>query len=242
MLKAQDLKEWLHRDWTQLDKLLLILATFEVPTKVADLRRRAATAGLRMNDSWNPASSLGRSKGFAIRVPEGWELTESGRAHLRNLGVASLSPAAVKVAADLRAHLHKIQNATTKAFVEEAIKCHEAQLNRSAIVMSWLSAVDLLYRVVVKRHLSTFNINAKSFSAKWKEAKSEDDLGRMGESDFLDRIAAIGVIGKNQKTELKKALDLRNGCGHPNSLKIGPNVVAAHLELLLLNVFEKLDG
>lgn len=195
-----------------------------------------------MGTRWNPSSTLGRSKGLAIKVPNGWELTESGKAYLRNLGVSSLSPAAVQVASDLRAHLAKIQNPTTQAFVEEAIKCYEAQLYRSAIVMSWLAAVDVLHRVVVANHLRAFNAEALKFSSRWKEAVNEDGLGRMGESDFLDRIGAIGVIGKNQKTELKKALDLRNGCGHPNSLKVGPNVVAAHLELLLLNVFERFDS
>ncbi len=60
----------------------------------------------------------------------------------------------------------------------------------------------------------------------------------MGEADFLDRLVPIGVIGKNVKDELVKALKLRNGCGHPNSLKIGQNMVASHLEILLMNVFE----
>ncbi len=31
----------------------------------------------------------------------------------------------------------------------------------------------------------------------------------------------------------------RNGCGHPNSLKIGANTAAHHIEILLLNVFQK---
>lgn len=242
MLNPSDLKEWLHRDLKQLDKLLLILATFGGPTSLAALRERARTAGLKIGDRWNPSSTLARSKGLAIKVPDGWELTESGKAYLRNLGVTSLSPSAVQVASDLRAHLARIKNATTHAFVEEAIKCHEAQLYRSAIVMSWLAAVNVLHREVVAHHLAAFNADAKNFNSKWKEAVNEDGLGRMGESDFLDRLSALGVIGKNQKTELKKALDLRNGCGHPNSLRVGQNVVAAHLELLLLNVFEKFDA
>ena len=31
----------------------------------------------------------------------------------------------------------------------------------------------------------------------------------------------------------------RNGCSHPNSLKIGANTAAHHIEILLLNVFQK---
>ncbi|MGO4572975.1 hypothetical protein [Microvirga sp. 2TAF3] len=241
MLSPNDLKEWLHRDLKQLDKLLLILATFETPTELTGIRERARRAGLKITTSWNPASTLNRSQGLAIRVPDGWEITESGKSYLRNLGVTKLSPSAVKVASDLRAHLAKIQNPTTRAFAEEAIRCLEAQLHRSAIVMSWLAAVDVLHRKVVKDHLVAFNKEAKNANPKWKDAIDEDGLGRMGEEEFLNRIAAIGVIGKNQKDELLKGLKLRNGCGHPNSLKVGPNMVASHIETLLLNVFEQFD-
>src|SRR4051794_24306685 len=111
LLNPEELKEWLHRNLNQLDKLLLILATFDAPTKVSALRARATKAGLRIGESWNPSTTLSRSKGLAIRLPEGWELTASGKAHLRNLGVSGLSRAAVEVAADLRAHLGRVQNA-----------------------------------------------------------------------------------------------------------------------------------
>lgn len=206
--------------------------------KLSAIRERGAEAGLKIGKTWNPSATLNRSKGLAIRVPEGWEITDSGKSHLRNLGVSTLSPAAVKVAADLRGHLDKISNQTTKAFVEEAIKCHEGELYRSAIVMSWLAAVDVLHKHVASSKLTEFNMAAKAANAKWKNATNADGLGRMGEEDFLNRCAAIGVLGKNAKEELLKCLKLRNGCGHPNSLRVGPNVVTAHLEMLLLNVFE----
>ncbi len=59
----------------------------------------------------------------------------------------------------------------------------------------------------------------------------------MGEYDFLQIVEAISMIGKNVKQELEKQLKLRNACGHPNSLKVSENIAAAHLELLILNVF-----
>lgn len=73
---------------------------------------------------------------------------------------------------------------------------------------------------------------------RWKTAATSDDLGKMKEGDFLDRIEGISVIGKNAKAQLKAALDLLNGCGHPNSLKVGANKSAAHIETLLQNVFD----
>jgi hypothetical protein len=177
------------------------------------------------------------SGGLAIRIPQGWEVTDAGRQHLRNLDVARIGPAAVQVATDLRAELANIADADTRAFVEEAIKCYEAELYRSAIVMSWLAAVDILHGHVHAKHLAAFNAEAKRVDAKWRDAKSTDDLGRMSESDFLDRIVALSIVGKNVKKELKDCLDRRNGCGHPNSLKVGANAAAHHIEVLILNVF-----
>lgn len=238
-LKLDDLKTWLHKDLSQRDKLLLILSTFDVPCSPKEVKDRAAEAGFRAASKWNVSTILGRSAGYAIRVPNGWEITDAGKAHLRNLGISSLSPAAVQVAVDLRNHLVAIQNAETRAFVEEAVKCYEAELYRSAIVMSWLAAIDVLHKEVVKKHLSSFNAEATRLNAKWKKAANEDGLGLMKEHDFLQVLQNISVIGKNVKDELQAALKRRNGAGHPNSLKFGANAVAHHIETLLLNVFQK---
>lgn len=239
MLEASTLKDWLHRDYNRLDKLLIVLATFDAPCSIESIRARSISAGLRLPKSANISSVLLRSGGLAIRLPAGWELSRAGKDHLRNLGISSLSAAALQADASLRAHLGNITVETTRQFVEEAIKCFEAKLYRSAIVMSWIAAVDVLYREVVANHLSAFNAESSRVNAKWRVATNEDGLSRMGEADFLDRLAAINVIGKNTKTELVNALNLRNGCGHPNSLRVGPNNVASHLETLILNVFER---
>lgn len=238
MLSENDLKDWLHRDLPAKDKLLLVLGTFGGPVGLSEVRDRSAKAGFKIPPKWNPSSILGRTKGLAINVPGGWELSNSGKQYLRNLGVGGVSPAAIQVATDLRLHLSKITDLETRTFVEEAVKCHEAELYRSAVVMSWLAAIAVLHREVLKNHLSSFNAEASSKDPKWKPAKTADDLGRMKEYDFLERICAISVIGKNPKEELQKALKLRNACGHPSSLKIGPNMVASHIETLLLNVFD----
>ena len=241
MLDVAGLKDWLHRDLPSRDKLLLILASLDQPAKLADLRSHAEQAGFRLPKKWNLSDVLGKSGGLAIRVPAGWELTDAGKNHLRALGVESVNVAALQVAADLRKHLANVQNTTTRAFVEEAIKCYEAKLYRSAIVMSWIAAVDVLYREVVASHLDAFNTEAKRVNDRWKKAVNADGLSRMGEADFLDRLVAINVIGKNVKDQLAIALNLRNGCGHPNSLAVGGNMVTSHLETLLLNVFERFN-
>ena len=89
----------------------------------------------------------------------------------------------------------------------------------------------------MENKLREFNAEAKSRNVKWKDALDSDDIGLMTEDNFLDVLQVISVLGKNVKQELKKALTLRNGCGHPNSLKVAEHKVSAHIEDLVLNVF-----
>lgn len=216
----------------------MVLASEDTTWQVAEIKARALDAGLREIAKWNVSQVLTSTKGLAITTPKGWELTDAGKQHLRALGVSKVSPAAVQIATDLRNLLSQVKDNDTRAFVEEAVECYELEFYRSAVVMSWLAAVHVLKNVVHNHHLSAFNAEALRIDQKWKQAKSTDDIGRMQEADFLDRIAAISVIGKNVKEELQKCLKLRNGCGHPNTLKISTNTVAGHIEILLLNVFK----
>jgi hypothetical protein len=143
------------------------------------------------------------------------------------------------LANNLKPHLLRINDADTKAFVEEAIDCFEVGLYRSAIVMSWIGAISILYDYIVKNKLNEFNIEAANRNQRWKPAQTKDDLGLMKESDFLDILAALSIIGKNVKEQLKNnCLGLRNSCGHPNSFQVGRSMAESHLEMLLLNVYD----
>lgn len=240
-LSDAELKLLLQADGLQrVDQVLLTLATFSQPASVKDIRLKAESVGCRMA-GWNISSTIARAKGVAIQINGGYELSEKGKARLPELGVTWGSPAATQVAIDLRTHLSNITDKDTRSFVEEAIACYEARLFRSAIVMSWLAAVDVLKKAVVKSHLTQFNAEASRVDARWKIAVTADDIGAMKESDFLNRLVTISVIGKNTKQRLEQALTLRNGAGHPNSLQVGQNEVAAHIEALLRNVFEVFD-
>jgi len=94
-----------------------------------------------------------------------------------------------------------------------------------------------LHDYAVSKHLVNINAEALKRNPNWKSAKTTDDLGKINEAAFLEIAATVSMIGKNVKNELDACLKLRNACGHPNSLKIGPNKVAAHLEILALNVY-----
>jgi len=97
----------------------------------------------------------------------------------------------------------------------------------------------MMHKYVVDNRLSDFNDEATRRNSKWKPAKNADDLGKMKENDFLLILESLSEIGKNVKQELETCLKLRNSCGHPNSLKVSESRVAAHIEILVLNVFSR---
>jgi hypothetical protein len=240
LLTPNELKDWLHRDLGRADKLLLVLSSFDAPCEVRTIKERSHDAGFRVPTSGNVSGILRGTKGLAINTPSGWELSNRGKQHLKTLGVAKVSKAAIQVATDLRGLVATVKDDETRSFIEEAVQCYELELYRSAIVMSWLAAVHVLKSEVHRKHLAAFNSEATRVDSKWRAAVTMDDIGRMKESDFLNRIAAISMIGKNVKEKLLECLKTRNGCGHPSSFQIGSNAVASHIEILLLNVLKPL--
>lgn len=242
MLTADQLKHVVHLDnRSQRDCVLLILGVDHAePKAVTVIRAIGKSAGIRRIDKWNISDVLGTQvKILAIRTSGGWELSTPGIEYVRTLLQGTdLNIVIANASQSLRSQLAKISDIESSAFVEEAIVCFEARQYRAAVVLSWVGAVSVLRQHVLSRKLSDFNIEAKRRDAKWRTAKTADDLGRIKEHDFLDVLEAIGVVGKSVKMTLQNhCLQLRNSCGHPNALKIAENSVSAHIEKLILNVF-----
>ena len=239
-MSSDFLKDWLHRkELSQAEKLLILLSTFEGPTPLKDLLSRAEAAGLKRKHWANASASLSRLTGFAIHTVLGWEITASGRQRLASQGIMASNQGTINLAADIRGHISAVTDEDIRQYLTETVRCYELGLLRSAVVMAWVAAIYILQMHILNHHLAAFNDEAARLDNRWKVAKSTDDIGRMKEADFLDRIVSVGVIGKNVKAALKECLDRRNACGHPNSYKIGPNIVSAHIETLILNVFSK---
>lgn len=229
----QRLSEALHNGkLSRGEKLLVCLAVLGGGAHtVAAIKTIATNNGI---SAANVARDLGQLKGLAFLNANGWSLTTQGRRRANEI-LEKDDPVAAPASA-LRALLPKL-NEKVRDFVLEALACHEAQHYRAAVVLSWVGAVSVLYAGVVKHRLADFNKEALRRDAKWRTAKTEDDLARMKEYDFLQVIESLSIIGKNVKQELEGCLTLRNGCGHPNSLKIAAHRSASHLEVLVLNVF-----
>lgn len=243
MLSSDLLKDVVHKEGLgrKEQTLLLLAVDADEPKTVSKIRQIAVGVGLRSVQKWNMSSVLARTEGLAVRMNDGWVLTVRGKDYLRTRELISVDSVAVgDIISDLRQRLPGISDPNTRSFVEEAIGCLEAGLFRAAVVLSWVGAMSLVYDEVVKNHLAAFNAEAKRRAPKWRAAANADDLARMKEHDFLNVLEAISVLGKNVKQELQNnCLKLRNACGHPNSLKVGQNRVAAHIEILVQNIFSK---
>lgn len=243
MLNSEALENALHRQGlSNQDKALLCLALEPVaPRPLGEIRQIGVAAGWTVAKTANLSVYLGRAKGLAIVVEGGWKLTQEGKRHVAMLASIPGAQGPTPLTQSVRAHLTEIKSDNARAFVEEAIRAAETGLWRSAVVLAWVGAVAVLYDHVVAKRLVDFNTETLRRNPKWKTAVTNDDLSRMEEFEFLQVLAALtpSVIGKNVKQELEGCLKLRNGCGHPNSLRIADVRVAAHIETLMLNVFER---
>lgn len=242
MLPKDALKDLLSQGLTSSDKLLICLAVEgQTAREVKEVRQLALGAGARGAKKWNISALLGRSPSLAARTSSGWELTAQGYDHVAKIAGPLLNSPIPRVASSLRAHLVSVSNPDSQAFVEEAIVCFEARQYRAAVVLSWVGAVSVLYDHVVANDLVGFNAEATARTATtkqpWVPAKNADDLARMKESEFLVNLEKRSIVGKSVRKQLENCLDLRNGCGHPNSLKLAEHAVSSHVELLILNVF-----
>ena len=238
MLPEDALKDLLSQKLNDREKALICLAVEPVGAReIKEITNIAFAAGWRQVKKKNLSSIYSRADGLATRTTGGWELTSEGSHFVAKLAGPLMNSPIPMVALALRAHLVAISDSDTQSFVEEAIVCFETRQFRAAVVLSWVGAVSVLQNHVVNHELTDFNTEVTKRNPKWRPAKSADDLGRMKEDTFLDILQATTVVGKSVKQELKKALTLRNGCGHPNSLKLAEHKVSAHVEDLILNVF-----
>jgi len=243
LLSQESLKQLLNSpELSRKSAILLLLAFDECSIKaVSDIKILAKKSGLRRIEKWNVSQILKDLGEFAVRLDAGWEISPLGLQELSTTGLLAKSPLAT-ANSSLRKHLDLLPEGSTKEFLIETIQSLEYGLLRSSVVLSWVGAVSVLYDYVVNHKLSEFNTEAHRRDSKWKPAKNQDDLCKMKEFTFLEILEGISIISKNCKKELQDCLALRNSCGHPNTLAVGENMVAAHVEMLILNVYTKFSS
>lgn len=240
MLTSDDLKTLLFHSISRADKLLILLASFDAPIKVNEIRKCALHVGFRDIRKWNISDILGKTHGRALKTTSGWEISVSGYERLQELSLVGPSQPKQNISSSLRKKIAEIDDSQIRSFLDETVICYESGLYRSAIIMSWVGAVAILRKEVrEKRFQDLSNFVRKQENTKKRNVANSGYLEKVAESEFLEILHKISVIDKGIKGELKRCLDLRNQCSHPNNLKIADNTAACHLEIVILNVYDR---
>lgn len=238
-----DVFELLAKIEGQGDALIVCLASIGGSATVAEIKNRAMQAGIPKVAKWNLSAVLGRAHSLTRRVDGTWKLTKAGWKRASELGLNPSSHVVFDTDRLLAATIASITNLDRRHFLEEAHKCFGAGLGRAAVVLSWVGAVWILQSEVVHRNLAAFNTAGVSrfnrTKAVFREIRTIEDFGRIGESDLLQLLEDIGFLGKSLHKQLRDRLDFRNGCGHPNSMVVDPHTVASHIHFLCNNVYLK---
>ncbi len=245
MFSDEQLEVLLKGKLSQRLKVLMLLAALDGPSKPSEITRKGVSAGLRAIKNWNVPQILKNADnaGQVTRVEAGWKLLPSGVDALNEAGLPTAKPKPKLVADtlhDLKKHVDAVTDDDRRRFIQEAVDCFEQNINRAAVVFSWVGAAWILQSHVVTNHLKAFNAAGKArFKADYRPIRNMKGFARLKEADFLQLCEDAAVLDKTEKNQLTTRLDLRNACGHPNNFVVEQLTAASHIEILLLNVYEK---
>ncbi len=230
---------------SQKDRILLLLSYNNFsPKSVKDLKSIGLNLGLTEIVRWNVSQILSNYNNLVISIDRKWNITSEGKQHIISLIDSKTNPKEHIIESGFDDDLiDQITNKDIRLFTEQAVGCYKEGFYRASVVLAWEGAIFVLYDYVIKNSLIAFNNEAtrrfQNRRERWKSAINADDLTNMKESEFLEILVTISIIGKSVKKELLHKLDLRNSCGHPNSLTISKLTVASYLEFLVENIFQK---
>lgn len=247
MYKSEALKNLVYKDGLSQKEIILIALGCNGgnPKSASDIKNLlTGEAGLKAARKYPVSTYLNRKPIWAIDNGGNWELTDDGVNKLKEMKLHTKSGLAVRADDNLSEAIEDISDEHTKAFVDEALQCYRNEFYRAATLLSWVGAMHCMFVFVHKNKLSDFNVAAKARfdnppKVKWKDIKTVEGFANIKESNFLQVMADLQLIGSSVKKKLDKQLDLRNGCGHPNGMVVGEHEVAAHLEILIGNIFKK---
>lgn len=140
---------------------------------------------------------------------------------------------------DLLAQLPALlPSAAASAYLTEALACFRNQCWRSAVVMTWNVAYDLLLHHIVAAKLAEFNaaLLANTERRRRQSISSRDDLSDLREGLVLEVSRAGDVISGSTFKQMKAALDTRNEAAHPSGLSFNKLVVESYISALIETV------
>lgn len=167
-----------------------------------------------------------------------WNLTDSGREHVRSL--LGLSKADVEVEHDvgtLEDVVAKVRNADVRDYLQEAVKCLQVGSLRACTVFVWVAAIRTIQSTMMTKDSAAVTAALQKHDPKARVMNSVDDFAHVKDATTLLAAKDLGILDKNQKDALTEALNLRNRCGHPGNYRPGVKKVSAFVEDITSIVF-----
>lgn len=142
----------------------------------------------------------------------------------------------------LRSRLPMVADAQEQAFLNEALRCYEANAPRATIVMVWILTLHHLYQHILKHKLADFNkalAANKDKSVKVTKVSKIDDFSDVPEGVFIRLARTARIISNDVRKILDQKLGTRNTSAHPSGVTISEVKVADFVTDLVANVIQK---
>jgi len=167
-----------------------------------------------------------------------WNLTDSGREHVRQL--LGLPKADVEVEHDvgtLEALVAKVADPGVRDYLDEALRCLQVGALRACVVFVWSAGIRTIHTAAMAKGSPAVTAALQKHDPKARAVKSVDDFAHIKDATALLAAKDLGILDKNQKDTLTEALSLRNRCGHPGKYRPGVKKVSAFVEDITSIVF-----
>lgn len=167
-----------------------------------------------------------------------WNLTDSGREHVRTL--LGLPQADIEVEHDvgtLQNLISTVANPDVRDYLDEALKCLQVGALRACTVFVWAAAIRTIQTDLMARGASVVTAAIQKHDPKARPVKTLDDFAHVKDATSLLAAKELGILDKNEKDTLTEALNLRNRCGHPGKYRPGVKKVSAFVEDVTSIVF-----
>jgi hypothetical protein len=148
----------------------------------------------------------------------------------------------VKGNSDLRTLLLAIQDKNENVFLEEAIRCTEVGAYRAAIIMALSLAIDHLQELVLKHHLTAFNLILAANTEKRIKVNyisSKKDFFEIPEGKYIEFLQSAGVISHEVAKYLESKLWLRYTAAQPSNIQISETTAIAFIDELIKTIILK---
>ena len=208
---------------------------------VGQIREVLKKNGCRREAKGNLSDALGKARpNIHVTGVDGrsnlWALTKTGRRNISNMLPAIKSGEPVHEAGSLRDLASKLDK-DQAAYVDEAIKCLEADALHAAVVFLWAGAAREIQERIVKCSNKAIDASVTKRDPRAPTVRKVDHLCYVKESTLLLVAEDLGIFDRNERDMLDQCLKVRNKCGHPGKYKPGPKKVASFIEDVASIVF-----